>query len=1156
MPSPIRVLYVDDEPDLLDLAKLFLEVKEEFFVTTLTSGRAALDQLNTERYDAIISDYQMPGMDGIEFLVEVRARFGPIPFILFTGRGREEVVIQAINSGVNFYIQKGGDPKSQFADLSHKIRKAVDHRRADMLIVALNRLYAVLSATNKAIVRIHNKSEILEEICRIVVDIGGFRMAWAGLVNPEKHTIESVAANGYIDGYLDTIAISTDDSPKGRGPTGTAYRARIFNVSNDIANDPNMEPWREGALKRGYRSLAAFPFALDTKSAGVITFYASEPGFFTDPIIRLLDEQTSDLSFAFITLDHEEQRKSAEKDLIKSELQYRRLFETSQDAILILDGDTGEIIDANMFILDMLGYTQEYFVGKHLWELGFIKDKSIAQQAFRDLKTKGYIRYEGIPLETKDGRSIDIDFLGNVYRVGEKEIFQCIIRDISNRKVLQDALQASELQYRRLFETTQEGIIILDAETGQIVEVNPSLIGLLGFPREQFLKKKIWEIGLFKDIVTSKDNFKELQQQEYVHYEDLPLETADGRHITVEFLSNAYTVNNRVIQCNIRDNTKRKQAEEAQIASEIRYRRLFETTQEGIIILDAETGQIVEVNPFLIDLLGFSREQFLEMKIWEIGLSKDIVANKDNFKELQQQEYIRYEDLPLKTADGRSIDVEFISNSYLIGNKKIIQCDIRDITDRKVIQDALHEVAHYTRSLLEVSLDPLVTISPEGKITDVNAATEEVTGHSRDHLIGTDFVDYFTDPENARAGYRKAFDEDSVRDYPLVIRHADGKITSVLYNARIYRDESGTVKGVFAAARDVTDKKVIQDALQASEIQYRRLFETAQDAILILDGETGEIIDANTFILDMLGYPLEYFIGKHLWELGFIRNKSIAQQAFTKLKTNNYIRYEDIPLETKDGRCIDVEFISNVYHVGDKKIIQCDIRDNTERKRAEGALALASRKLNLLSGITRHDINNQLTILLGYLTILQKQQPDTTHNEYFLRVSTAAQRISTMIRFSKDYEEIGVNAPAWQDCRTLVDSSAKEVHLGQVVVKNDLPSCTAVFADPLIVKVFYNLMDNAVQYGGKITTIRFAVEESSDNHIIVCEDDGEGIRADEKEKIFERGYGKNTGLGLALSREILDITGIMIKEAGEPGKGARFEMTVPKGMWRRAGKWD
>ena len=222
-------------------------------------------------------------------------------------------------------------------------------------------------------------------------------------------------------------------------------------------------------------------------------------------------------------------------------------------------------------------------------------------------------------------------------------------------------------------------------------------------------------------------------------------------------------------------------------------------------------------------------------------------------------------------------------------------------------------------------------------------------------------------------------------------------------------------------------------------------------------------------------------------------------------------------------------------------------------KKAQGSIFLANKKLNILSGITRHDINNQLMTLMAFLTILEEEQHDPALNRYCQMATTAAQRISSMIQFTKEYEAIGVNSPAWQDCCTLVDTAAKDATLGHVMVKIDLPAGTEVFADPLIVKVFYNLMDNAVRYGGKITTIRFSVQESGDDHLIVCEDDGDGVLQDEKERIFERGFGKNTGLGLAISREILDITGITIKETGEPGKGARFDLTVPNGAYRFIG---
>ena len=128
MANPIRVLYVDDEPALLQIGKLFLEKDGEFSIATIGSAPAALELLAKEQFDAIISDYQMPDMDGIQFLIEVRKRFGKIPFILFTGKGREEIVIQAINNGADFYLQKGGNPDAQFAELSHQVLMIVSQR--------------------------------------------------------------------------------------------------------------------------------------------------------------------------------------------------------------------------------------------------------------------------------------------------------------------------------------------------------------------------------------------------------------------------------------------------------------------------------------------------------------------------------------------------------------------------------------------------------------------------------------------------------------------------------------------------------------------------------------------------------------------------------------------------------------------------------------------------------------------------------------------------------------------------------------------------------------------------------------------------------------------------------------------------------------------
>ncbi len=165
---------------------------------------------------------------------------------------------------------------------------------------------------------------------------------------------------------------------------------------------------------------------------------------------------------------------------------------------------------------------------------------------------------------------------------------------------------------------------------------------------------------------------------------------------------------------------ERKKVAEAIIASEVRYRRLFETAQDGILILDAETGMVEDVNPFLIELLGYSREEFLGKKVWELGFFKDIIANQDHFAELQQQEYIRYADKPLETADGRKVDVEFVSNVYLVNQHKVIQCNIRSIIARK------QAGARIAQQLDELRRWHQATLGREGRLLEVKQEVNEL----------------------------------------------------------------------------------------------------------------------------------------------------------------------------------------------------------------------------------------------------------------------------------------------------------------------------------------------------------------------------------------------------------------------------------------------
>jgi CheY-like chemotaxis protein len=300
----LSVLYVDDDPSLLDLGKLYLEKSGTIRVEIIDSALEALEKIRTTKYDAIISDFQMPKMDGIEFLKAVRAEHPLLPFIIFTGKGREEIIIEALNNGADHYLQKGGDPRPQFVELIHNIERSVERKRAHDTIIHLSRLNAVLSSTNRAVIRIRDRQELLKEACRIAVEEGKFLMAWIGMVDQVQRSVNPVAACGYEEGYLSNLSISVDNIPQGMGLTGTAIRERRSIISNDIESDPLMANYCHEAAKRGYRSSACIPLRYNDKIVGAMRFYSGEKKFFNNKEIELLEELVADISFALEIIEN------------------------------------------------------------------------------------------------------------------------------------------------------------------------------------------------------------------------------------------------------------------------------------------------------------------------------------------------------------------------------------------------------------------------------------------------------------------------------------------------------------------------------------------------------------------------------------------------------------------------------------------------------------------------------------------------------------------------------------------------------------------------------------------------------------------------------------------------------------------------------------
>ncbi len=384
-------------------------------------------------------------------------------------------------------------------------------------------------------------------------------------------------------------------------------------------------------------------------------------------------------------------------------------------------------------------------------------------------------------------------------------------------------LKESEESFRRIVETANEGIWATDPD-GKTTFANYKMADMLGYNREEMIDRAVVEFLIEGQGAMVLSTRREIKEGKNVQRE-FQFRRKDGAVLwtlatgTALFNEDGQYVGNLYMHTDI---TERKKTEDALFTSEARYRRLFEAAQDGILILDADTGQIVDVNPFLVQLLGFSKEQFLDKKIWEIGLLKDIMANRQAFKKLKLKGYVRYEGLPLETSDGKQIQVEFVSNIYQVNGLKVIQCNVRDITERKKAEDALKETTDYLDNLINYANAPIIVWNPEYKITRFNRAFERLTGLHAIDVIGKELDILF--PEDSRNAsmslIRKLVTGERWEVVEIPILRTDGTVRTVLWNSATITSADGkTPSATIAQGQDITELKRTQEQL----IDYERL---------------------------------------------------------------------------------------------------------------------------------------------------------------------------------------------------------------------------------------------------------------------------------------------------------------------------------------------
>ncbi len=475
--------------------------------------------------------------------------------------------------------------------------------------------------------------------------------------------------------------------------------------------------------------------------------------------------------------------------------------------------------------------------------------------------------------------------------------------------------------------------------------------------------------------------------------------------------------------------------------------------------------------------------------------------------------------------------------------------------------------------------DAVITTDTNGKVQYLNVVAEQLTGWKENDAKNKPLEEVFhiinevtrVRVQNPVQLVLKEGHVVGLANHTLLLAK-DGMEIPIADSGSPIRDDKNEIIGVVLVFRDQTKERAIQKLLEDSETKYRRLFEAARDGILILNAETGKIVDVNPFLIEMLGYTHEYFLGKNVWDLGFLKDIVANEDKFSELREKEFIRYEDMPLETFDGRRMEVEFVSNVYLVDHHKVIQCNIRDITERKQLEDQLRQVQKLegLGTLAGGIAHDFNNILGIILAYVSGINRFKDDTKKLDLASNTITkAVQRgkslVQQILMFARKTETsfgaVNVNDVVMETVTMVMETFPKIITCSQNF-ENMIPYINADRSQ--LNQVLLNLCVNArdaMPNGGVLSIntrmVSFAGlrnqhpdAEASGYVCIEVSDSGEGMTPEIQKRIFEpffttKGPGKGTGLGLSVAYGVIQSHKGFIDVESKLGKGTTFRVYLP-----------
>ena len=760
------------------------------------------------------------------------------------------------------------------------------------------------------------------------------------------------------------------------------------------------------------------------------------------------------------------------------------------------------------------------------------------------------------------------------------------LMDITERKRVEAALRESEERYRRIIETVTDYIFTSYIENGKVVKTvhGPGCVAITGYTAEEFAADPYLWFNMI--IPEDRDRVEKHVSSILANRDTVPIE----HRIQRKNGSERWVLNTPVLHRDtsgalisydglISDITKRKRAEAALVSSEVRYRRLFESAKDGILIVDAGTGMVVDVNPFLIDMLGYSHEKFLGKKVWELGVLKDIVASYDNFLELQKKEYIRYENLPLETVDGRKINVEFVSNVYLVDKKRVIQCNIRDVTERKRAEEAIARERILLRTIIDNIPIAVYAKDENGRkllsnffdLASFNKPESEVIGRTDMELLPKEVAEQtMADDLSVIRDGKKIVDREEL------IMNNSGESRWLLTSKIPWRNMEGEVVGLVGIGHDITERKRAEETLRLSASRWSSTFDAISDIVCVIANDH-TFLEINKTGCDLLGLPKERIIGRKCYELMHGTTAPIAEcpcEAVLKsheFEINTYQengRYYELsawPMPVNDG--VWEAFVHVV-----KDITEQVIREQDKAKLETQLLqAQKMEAVGRLAGGVAHDFNNMLSVILMHteMALMSLDPSDPLHADLG-EIHKAGMRSTDLTRQLLAFARKQTISPQVLDLNETVEGILKMLRrlIGEDIVLSWNPGndLRQINIDPSqIDQILANLCVNArdaIADVGKIiietSNVEFDEMFCADHGgfvpgeyvMLAVSDNGCGMNKETMVCVFEpffttKEIGKGTGLGLSTVYGIVKQNDGFINVYSEPGEGTTFKIYLP-----------